>query len=88
MIRLNADPWSAPGCVLIENDDGRSLLIQTDWDWPGIASTFGWSPCHDRTDGTVDCPECGRTAFSLIQEARQWLDEHDGESVEDPGYFG
>jgi hypothetical protein len=34
----------APGCAgEIVNDDGASVLIQTDFDWPGVAMTFGWN---------------------------------------------
>ena len=34
----------APGCPgEILSDDGRSILVQTDWDYPGTASSFGWS---------------------------------------------
>ena len=54
---------------LIVNDDGRDLPIQTDYDYPGVASTFGWSVrmvegrsglrnvrcLHDGTDGTIAC---------------------------------
>ena len=32
------------GSYLLVGDDGQNRLIQTDWDFPGIASTFGWSP--------------------------------------------
>ena len=42
-IRLEI-PNNAPGCFLIrEVDTGKSILVQTDWDFPGTASTFGWS---------------------------------------------
>jgi hypothetical protein len=49
-------------------DDGRTVLVQTDWDYPGTASTFGWNiadvqqplycddedtPCDD-----MSCPVC------------------------------
>ena len=27
----------------IVNDDGESLLIQSDWDYPGVAMSFGWA---------------------------------------------
>lgn len=34
---------NAPCCPgEIVNEDGRSILIQTDWDFPGVARTFGW----------------------------------------------
>lgn len=42
-ITLDSNPNDAPGCIKIVADDGQDRLIQTDWDWPGIASTFGWS---------------------------------------------
>jgi hypothetical protein len=75
------------GTYLLVADDGEDILIQTDWDFPGVASTFGWRPCHcGTTDGTVDCPH--KTASAMIAEAAEYLDDHVGESVEDPGYFG
>jgi hypothetical protein len=168
-----------PGEIL--NDDGRSILVQTDWDYPGTASSFGWyigdvkprkrwasfnrftfefpteaieecshsgrcdddvehwaeeierpeeltpellraelaeygawdeseleddaqnwrrivwiaagdlkdeETCnHSGTDGTVDCPDCGLTAGEFISAAREWLDDNDGATAEDPGYF-
>jgi hypothetical protein len=42
-ITLNANPSDAPCCLKIEAEDGRDMLVQTDWDWPAIASVFGWS---------------------------------------------
>lgn len=43
MITWNTDV-NAPCCPgEIVNDDGRTVLVQTDWDYPGVASTFGWS---------------------------------------------
>lgn len=77
---------------LIVHDDGRDLLIQSDWDYPGIAMTFGWSPCakcrrscRGATDGTNDCRRRGAGAH--IENASEWLDAHIGKRVEDPGYF-
>lgn len=89
----------------------RSILVQTDYDYPGVAGTFGWWPgmvpvppdyaypvaigdfrsCpseHDGTDGTVACPTCGQTASAFIASAADWLDDHDGATADDPGYFG
>ena len=119
-ITLDSNPSNAPGCLLIVADNGEDRLIQTDCDWPGIASTFGWTPvskqrcrecghianvsdcqtwacgecgrvqavCNHRgTDGTVNCPDCTIDASALIAAARDFLDEHDGATVEDPGYF-
>lgn len=93
---------NAPCVGKIMADDGQTLLIQTDWDYPGVASTFGWSTrstqvnrntvddpicTHNGTDGTVDCPECGCTVSDFIEDARNYLEDNDGVSVEDPGYF-
>jgi len=74
------------GTYLLVAEDGRDILIQTDFDYPGFARTFGWSPCEcGETDGTVDCPH--KTVSQMIGEAQAFLDDHLGESVEDPGYF-
>ena len=73
------------------------ILIQTDWDFPATAETFGWSTrnvqvcpectCdHNGTDGTVDC-KCGITVGQFIDAAREWHDNNDGATAEDPGYF-
>ena len=68
--------------------DGRTRLIQTDWDYPGVASSFGWrGHKHGETDGTVDCPTCGRKAGDMIADAQKYLDRHVGKVVRDPGYF-
>lgn len=32
---------SCPGKIL--HEDGRSYLVQTYWDYPGVAGSFGWS---------------------------------------------
>ena len=84
MITLEAGQF---GNYQIEHDDGRSVLIQTDWDYPGVASTlFGWCPCScGETDGTVDCTH--RAASEMIASAAEFLDDHIGERVADPGYF-
>lgn len=86
----------------IVHDDGREILIQSDWDYPATASTFGWSSaCNYNedgeydgggcgTDGTVDCgPGCRKphTATEHIQNAGDFLDEHIGARASDPGYF-
>lgn len=49
---------NAPCCPgEIVADDGRTLLIQTDWDYPSVASSFGWSlACVQK------CDECGGRA--------------------------
>lgn len=79
--------------LLVDTETGEDLLIQTDWDYPGVASTFGWSPCtgcrkacKGETDGTIDCAR--RTAGAHISSAQEYLDKHIGDEVDDPGYFG
>lgn len=83
--------------------DGYTLsqFIQTDFDYPTLASAFRWDirkvqrnhpkggkPCqHSQTDGTIDCPECGAPAALFIQSAAQFLREHDGSWANDPGYL-
>jgi len=65
---------NAPCAGEIVNDDGRSILIQTDWDYPGVASIFGWNikSVHRKrcllcggellptleTGGTLQCDGC------------------------------
>jgi hypothetical protein len=74
------------GTFLLVADDGRNILIQTDWDFPGVASVLGWRACKcGETDGTVDCTH--KTAGQMIAEARAYLDDHTGDTVDDPGYF-
>lgn len=76
------------------HDEASTVLVQLDYDRPAVARAFGWSGqtpgliCdHEGTDGTIDCPACGRTALALIGDATDWLDEHDGAEAQDPGYF-
>ncbi|MCK5604427.1 hypothetical protein KAR91_21230 [Candidatus Pacearchaeota archaeon] len=80
------------GTFLIVSEDGRSKLIQTDTDFPGLAGSFGWpikegSCDHSNTDGTVDCPDCGAYVVEFIVKAIEYLDDHIGDSISDPGYF-
>ena len=75
------------GTYLLVADEGREILIQADWDFPGVASTFGWVPCEcGHTDGTVACAH--KTASRMIVDAAEYLEDHVGDCVEDPGYFG
>ena len=99
-ITWEADAGPAIGMIVAEN--GRTRLVQTDWDCPGVAETFGWSirrvqragrrrkakRCdHRHTDGTADCPDCGVRVGEFIDAAHEWLCGHDGAVAEDPGYF-
>jgi hypothetical protein len=73
--------------ILVDNDTGDEQIVQTDWEFPGLASTFGWVPCKKcrATDGTVDCKH--KTASQMISEAYDYLMAHQGKQVPDPGYF-
>ena len=96
-ITLDADTSDCPGAVCkILSEDGRSVLVQVDYDAPGVASSFGWTissvrpenKCeHNHTDGTVDCPDCGVKAIDFISEASDWITANDGAETDDPGYF-
>lgn len=95
----------ARGCVckiLQAGRESQSVLVQTDYESPSVASSFGWSIrsvqnetdrrygviCdHQHTDGTIDCPACGIKASAFIAAAQEWIDENDGIEAEDPGYF-
>ena len=76
-----------------ETDPEISILVQSDWDFPGLASAFGWVACDcGDTDGTCDCPH--RTAGDMISSAAEYLDgvcsfgrEGGAIAVDDPGYF-
>jgi hypothetical protein len=71
-------------CLIAE--DGREIIFQSDWDYPSLAGNFGYVPCEcGRTDGTINCIH--KTAIEMISAAVDFLNEHDGDSVEDPGYF-
>jgi len=69
------------GCYLLTYHDGSTELVQFDWDYPATARDLGWSgkigreKCEHRgTDGTVDCPNCGKSASEFIQAAARYLD--------------
>ena len=67
---------------------GDSVLIQTDWDYPGIAQRMGRTACHQcgETDGTVDCAH--HSVSDMIEDAQAFIDLHcDEEFVELDDYF-
>lgn len=77
----------APGGFIIVPDGGHykdddTRLIDSDWDWPGLASSMGWQPCHERTDGTVDCPVCGKSAADLMADAYDFIEAREGQSFD------
>jgi hypothetical protein len=94
-IILDADTGDCPGCVCKILNESRSILMQSDYEAPSVASSFGWSVktvrrrgcSHDGTDGTIDCKICGVTASQFIKSAQDYIEANDGKSVDDPGYF-
>lgn len=88
LIALDRDQAHAPGCILIcrvlnpeagpghydweTRDEANTVLVQTDWDYPGIARTFGWSGDDKDIEGA------GQFIDHCIDNATV---------VEDPGYF-
>jgi hypothetical protein len=65
----------------------ETILIDYDWDFPDLASNWGFVACEcGETDGTVNCKH--RKTGDMISAAFDWLEDHQGEAVNDPGYFG
>ncbi len=94
MITVEATRYGHYLVTDLETED--TVLVQSDYEFPGLARAFGWSPsraareddCQCRgTDGTVTCPDCGSTAGDYISSAADYLDGCEGATVEDPGYF-
>lgn len=78
------------GHYIVSNDtNNETRYFQTDYDFPSLASTFGWEPCEEcnTTDGTVPCEH--KAVSEMIQSAIEYLDNESlmGNSVDDPGYF-
>ena len=66
----------------------HELYFQTDWDFPGLAETFGWDGkilpmTKTRAVNIKDDDQIGREIYSAIQ----YLDKNEGKIVEDPGYW-
>lgn len=71
IVRDGADPYS--------DDPSDTVLVQSDWDFPGVASAMGLIPCEcGATDGTVDCPH--KTTTEMITAAIDFIREHAGET--------
>ena len=74
IVRSGADPYS--------DDPADTRLVQSDWDFPGVASRTGFVSCEcGATDGTVDCKH--HTASHMISAAYDWLAERNGEAFPD-----
>ncbi len=78
---LQQGPEGAPNfCFgLYTEDTGECLeFIQSDWDYPSIASRLGFSACEcGHTDGTVDCAH--RKVSEMLAEAFDYLAERAGD---------
>lgn len=84
MVRLDDSDF---GCYILQDlESDQSVLIQTDLDRPSVAANMGWMACPcGETDGTVRCEH--RSVLEMINDATQFLDDHIGDTFEDPGYF-
>lgn len=75
-IRLDANPSNAPGCILIVAEDGQDRLVQLDWDWPGVASVFGFmlSECKPPAPDDYSLWQEGKGEFTPEEEQafEQW----------------
>lgn len=49
--KLKRPYYPVPGQI---NYEDHSLLIQTDWDYPGVARTFGWAGEDDQISAAFD----------------------------------
>jgi len=66
------------GTLEIVDGDEETTFIQSDWDYPSVASAMGWQACPcGGTDGTVDCEH--RTASAMIADAFDFIEAHEGE---------
>ena len=94
---IDKDSDYAPCCYLIckvddkgnwdTRDEKTTILSQTDFDLPGLASNLGFIPCDKcgDTDGTINCTH--KTVITMIIEATKYLNNHLGQEFDDPGYF-
>ena len=72
-ITINTD-INAPccPCEIVPEDEGlEPILIQTDLDFPGVATTFGWS-----TQSVQRCKRCKRVTVVEEFEPGEWEPEH------------
>ena len=87
-MRVRLDKGQFGWDYILTAENGKDYYVQTDNDYPGIAAHFGFVPCEhcQNTDGTIDCAH--HSAMDMISAAHDYLNDHIGESFEDPGYFG
>ena len=88
LIAVARDEGFAPGCFILcrvktlaagpgkydwdERDEENTRLIQTDWDFPGVARAFGWTGEDSDTQGAREYLD------QCVEDAKV---------AEDPGYF-
>lgn len=88
LIAVARDESFAPGCFILcrvknpeagpgkydwdERDEEMTRLIQTDWDFPGVARSFGWDGEDSDIDGAREYLD------DCVENAKV---------IEDPGYF-
>ena len=82
--------------LIVEHGDGRTQLFQIEDDWIYLARHIGWDigmanpdcpeECMDVEDYET-CPDCGIGRPEYFRSAYDWLQAHEGEWFEDPGYF-
>lgn len=74
IVKDSANPYS--------ENSSDSALIQSDWDFPGVASRMGFVPCAcGATDGTVDCAH--HTASEMTEAAYDFIRARAGEPFAD-----
>jgi hypothetical protein len=71
-------------------DDENTRLVDSDWNYPSLASHFGWIPCKYGcgTDGTVTCRHF--TASQMMESAYDYMAcviDAGCPQIDDPGYF-
>ena len=75
-----------PCGYLVVAEDGRDMPVTLDYDFPSLASLFGYVACDcGCTDGSIDCEH--KTASTMISEARSVIDNNLDIFVDAPGYF-
>lgn len=82
-VRLEQGPEGSPNfCFGLYDEAGECIeFVQSDWDYAGLASRFGWTPCDcEATDGTVKCPH--RTVSEMLADSFDFLSARDGDEFE------
>ncbi len=98
-VTVDRDPGYAPCSYLLcvvddegnydTRDEQRTVLFDSDWDFPSLAGLYGYVPCEcGGSDGTVPC--CGKSVDQMMIEATDMLDQNCGvviDSVSAEDYF-